>query len=313
MNNEDRSHARNLRGALRNYSKDVQPMPGIDNDSALNAFIFQIIESVRRIRFVKEVAKRDISPQRKNPNCDLFDPIRAAMLDRRGGNFEEACWLVFIFTHFGKNGVSGFRLLRDIYGKLGHGSEWTWLATKADPVGFRHWLDANLTELRSGTVHRAFGNHRKYQSLDPWKPNGTGAAVESYVAWISKAGSHSALFESIAQATDNDPEKGFRTLYRSMTAVSSFGRTARFDYLSMIGKLELANIRPDSVHFGAATGPVAGAKLLFFGSAHADRSILQLEKAADQLASYLQLDKQIMEDSLCNWQKSPTIPVGFRG
>ena len=98
-----------------------------------------------------------------------------------------------------------------------------------------------------------------------------------------------------------------------MIAVSSFGRTARFDYLSMIGKLELANIRPDSVHFGAATGPVDGAKLLFYGSTQADVSMKRLEIAADQLSTHLQLDKQVMEDSLCNWQKSPTIPKGFRG
>ena len=162
-------------------------------------------------------------------------------------------------------------------------------------------------------MHRAFGNHREYQSLHPWKPNGTGAAVESYVAWISNSGSHEALFESVAQATNDCPDESFSKLYRSMTAVSSFGRIARFDYLSMIGKLELANIRPDSVHFAAATGPVAGAKLLFFGSTHADHSVSQLEEAADRLASYLQLDKQAMEDSLCNWQKSPTIPIGFRG
>ena len=313
MRNEDRKLAEHLFIELRKYSAHVEPLPGVEDDAALSTFIFQIIESVRRIRFIKEVSKRDISAERKNTASNLFDPIRAAMLEQRAGNFEEASWLVFLFTHFGKNLVSGYRLLRDVYGKLGQGSKWTWSQTKENPAGFRHWLDGNLAELRSGTVHRAFGNHRKYQSLDPWKRNGTGAAIESYIAWVAKFGSHKKLFEAITQATKNDPEGSFKQLYKSMANVSSFGRTARFDYLSMIGKLELANIRPDSVHFGSATGPVDGAKLLFYDSIQADASTRHLEASADQLAIYLQLDKQIMEDSLCNWQKSPTIPRGFRG
>lgn len=295
------------------YSAKVKDLPGIDDDAALNTLIFQIIESVRRIRFIKEIAKRDISKDRINPSSDLFDPIRAAILEERAGHFEEACWLVFLFTHFGKNLTSGYRLIRDIYGKLGHGSKWTWAQTRKDPLAFRHWLDKHLMELRTGTVHRAFGSHRKYQSLDPWKPSGTGAAVESYVAWVKSFGSHEAAFETAIRSTRNDPEDTFRWLYKSMTAVISFGRTARFDYLSMIGKLELAKIKPDSVYFGSATGPVDGAKLLFYGSSQARASTKQLETSADELAEFLKLDKQVMEDSLCNWQKSPTVPEGFRG
>jgi hypothetical protein len=313
MRNEDRKLERQLLSELGKYSSKVKSLPGIEDDAALNTLVFQIIESVRRIRFIKEVAKRDISRERKNPKSELFDPIRAAILEKRAANFEEACWLVFLFTHFGKNLRSGYRLLRDVYGKLGQGSQWTWSQTKRDPFGFRQWLDANLDTLRSETVHRAFGNHRKYQSLDPWKPNGTGAAVESYIAWVTTFGSHKELFESASHATGDDPEKSFHWLYKSMKAVSSFGRTARFDYLSMMGKLDLANIRPDSVYFGSATGPVDGARLLFHGSIQADASTKQLETLADQLAEFLQLDKQVMEDSLCNWQKSPTEPVGFRG
>ena len=313
MRSEDRALAKQLFVDLRKYSAEVAALPGVDDDIALNTFIFQIIESVRRVRFVREVAKRDISPERGNPASELFDPIRAAILKQRAGNFEEACWLVFLFTHFGKNLRSGYRLLRDVYGKLGQGSRWNWDLVRKDPVGFRNWLNANLSELRSGTVHRAFGNHRKYQSLDPWKPNGTGAAIESYVAWVKSFGSHKVLLEAAAHSTGNDSEASFRWLYKSMAGVISFGRTARFDYLSMIGKLELAYLRPDSVYFGSATGPVNGAKLLFYGTVQADISTTQLEASADRLAAVLHVDKQVMEDSLCNWQKSPTVPVKFRG
>ncbi|MFC5862511.1 hypothetical protein ACFPT7_09440 [Acidicapsa dinghuensis] len=313
MRTEDRALGKQLSTDLRRYSEEIERLPGIEDDAALNTFIFQVIESIRRIRFIEEVAKRDISSERRNPASELFDPIRAAILEKRAGNFEEACWLVFLFTHFGKNLRSGYRLLRDVYGRLGEYPRWTWDETRNDAFGFRRWLDANLTELRSGAVHRAFGNHRKYQSLDPWKANGTGAAIESYVIWVMGYGSHQELFQVAAKTTHDDSEKSFRYLYESMTAVISFGRTARFDYLSMIGKLKLANIRPDSVHLGSATGPVDGASLLFGGSQKMDITRKQLETSADQLSEYLHLDKQIMEDSLCNWQKSPTVPIAFRG
>ncbi|MFP1592494.1 hypothetical protein ACLB1M_28880 [Escherichia coli] len=39
---------------------------------------------------------------RKEPNSDVFDPLRAACLYLRDNNYDEACWLVFLATHFGK-------------------------------------------------------------------------------------------------------------------------------------------------------------------------------------------------------------------
>jgi hypothetical protein len=313
MRSDDRKLAKRLAARLQKYSTEKRQLLGVEDAAALNTLVFQMIESVRRIRFIKEVAIRNISVERKNPASDLFDPIRAAMLHQQAGDFEEACWLVFLFTHFGKNLTSGYRLLRDVYGRLHQGNQWTLIRTAKDPLAFRHWLDASQGVLRSKTVHRAFGNHRKYQSLDAWKASGTGAAVESYIAWVKSFGSHRALFDAADAATGGDPEKNFRWLYKSMTAVVSFGRTARFDYLSMVGKLGLAEIRADSVYFGNATGPVDGAKLLFHGDTDANASTKELQTLADELAEYLDLDKQVMEDSLCNWQKSPTIPVGFRG
>jgi len=95
--------------------------------------------------------------------------------------------------------------------------------------------------------------------------------------------------------------------------VKSFGRTARFDYLAMIGKLKLADIHPDSVHFDGATGPVTGARLLFSGNPQSRDSAKSLESLSDLLASRLSVGKQVIEDSLCNWQKSPSNPIRFRG
>jgi hypothetical protein len=263
---------------------------------------------------VSQVAARPISPYRLDPSSDLFDPVRASILKKRGGDFDEAGWLIFLFTHFGKNLKSGYQLIRDIYGKLGGPGNWDWAATSGDTFGFRHWLDRNQLALKTDPLnHRAFGNHRKYQSLDAWKGNGTGAAIESYIVWVRHAGGHEALFAAALASAKGNGRTAFEILYRDMNAVRSFGRTAKFDYLSMIGKTGLAEIEPDSVHFQSATGPVEGAKLLFGGARNARIPISSLECLSDALADAIGIGKQAMEDSLCNWQKSPTIPVSFRG
>ena len=314
MRTDDRRHAEHIKRHLRAYSSSVRRLPGVESAAALDTFVFQIIESIRRIRYVSEIAARPIAPSRLDPRSDFFDPIKAAILRHRADEFDEAGWLIFLFTHFGKNSKSGYRLLRDVYGRLGNRKIWDWETTSNDAFGFRQWLDAHRQALRSDDrTHRAFGNHRKYQSLNAWKANGTGSAVESYVTWVKAAGGHQELFmQALANSEGNGP-KAFRKLFKQMDAVDSFGRTAKFDYLSMIGKTGLAQIEPDSVHFGAATGPVAGAKLLFHNDELAQASVSQLERSADVLAEVIGIGKQAMEDCLCNWQKSPTSPIRFRG
>lgn len=314
MRANDRQHAERIKRQLRRYSGSVEPLPGIESSASLDTFVFQIIESIRRVRYVSEVAARPISPLRLNPSSDLFDPIRAAIVLHRAGQFDEAGWLIFLFTHFGKNLKSGYRLLRDVYGRLGVQGNWSWKRTSNDAFGFRQWLDKHSLALKSDqTGHRAFGNHRKYQSLDAWKENGTGSAVESYITLIKRAGGHQEFFAQALTSSNGDGRAAFRRLYKQMDAVKSFGRTAKFDYLSMVGKTSLALIEPDSVYFGAATGPVSGAKLLFHGDESARISVRDLEQSADALADAIEIGKQPMEDSLCNWQKSPTTPVRFRG
>jgi hypothetical protein len=56
------------------------------------------------------------------------------------------------------------------------------------------------------------------------------------------------LIEQVRQQAAGDRRKAFDALYRSMSDVARFGRTARFDYLTMVGKLGLAPIEPGSTY-----------------------------------------------------------------
>jgi hypothetical protein len=121
------------------------------------------------------------------------------------------------------------------------------------------------------------------------------------------------MVRNIHREVGQHPGEVFDELYKQMRVVKRFGRLATFDYLTMLGKLGIAPIYPGSPYLRGATGPLSGARLLFTGDA---ASTLDVDVANDRviaLGEYLGLGMQIMEDSICNWQKSPAKYVRFRG
>ena len=309
MRPRDRDLARSLDGDLLEFERAVRPLPGIHLQANRQAYLEQVLESVHRVRFVAAIRARPLSDRRGDPDSEFFDPLKAAILQQRRGNIEEAFWLVFLFVHFGKHARAGWRYAREVYGRLGSGRRWDWASTNADPAAFRAWLNINQESLKREGIPHGFGNHRKYESLDADSANGTGAVFDSYVAWISPPRTHQQVMAEACRQAGNDPRRAFDNLYRSMVAVSRFGRTARFDYLTMIGKLGLARIEPGSAYLQNATGPLRGARLLFGVNENAS----VLDQWLVELNSRLNVGMQVLEDALCNWQKSPAEFKPFRG
>jgi hypothetical protein len=219
---------------------------------------------------------------------------------------EEAFWLVFLAIHCGKNLKTKWRLAGELYG-ANEAVPWTWARVSADPQSYSDWV-RDSHEKFSGL----FGNHRKYESLKPG-PRGTAAAVSSYVAWIKGVGSHADLIAQAQAQAQGNQRKAFALLYEEMKVVVRFGRTARFDYLTMLAKLGLAAIDADSTYMNEATGPKRGARLLFDGQIDSNTGSRELERRVAFLERHLGVGMQVMEDSLCNWQKSPNQYVQFRG
>ncbi|WP_286196096.1 alpha-glutamyl/putrescinyl thymine pyrophosphorylase clade 3 protein [Pseudomonas fulva] len=286
-------------------------LPGIRAIENKTALVEQLVESIRRVDYVSAIASRNISANRIDPDSNYFDPIRAAVLNAQVGNFEEASWLVFLATHFGKASRTGWLLTKDVYGALGAGFNWTWPLVSTQPLDMSQWIANNQAELRSGG--RKFGNHRKYETLDPSKSNSTGEVIESYVNWVMQHGSHMNLFTNALAQSGGDPRVAFGILYKTMGAVKRFGRTGKFDYLTMIAKVGISTIVADSTYMAEATGPLRGARLLFGGATSANISAAELEQKIQQLDAVLGVGMQVLEDALCNWQKSPGNFVKFRG
>jgi hypothetical protein len=315
MRSRDVAEVARIDVALTAFHNTTRSLLGIQAPACRRVFLEQLFESIHRVQYIaRGVLGRPLDPRRADPVSDLFDPIKGAAVRAQQGDHEEACWLVFLSVHFGKHRQHGWQYSRDIYGGLGATARWDWARISADHAAFRQWLAANQATLRQKGSGRIFGNHRKYQGIDANKPNGTGAAFASYVNWINPPRTHSQFFQHAAGVVNHDPQRLFAYLYESMDAVASFGRTAKFDYLTMLGKLGLAPIAPGSPYLDGATGPLKGAKLLFLGSTTATGvSASQLDLWVVQLAAAIHVGMQELEDSLCNWQKSPATIVRFRG
>jgi hypothetical protein len=266
----------------------------------------QMVASIRRLEYTDIIRKRNISPERANPLSPMFDPERAAILFAQEGKFDEAIWIIFLATHFGKALDSGWTRLRDVYSGLRQ-EIWTWQKVTADIGAFRTWLGANEHRIRG-----KFGNHRRYQSIKAASQRGTAAVVESYISWVGPSRSHATKFGELIREAGNDPQTIFDHFYNDMQ-VSQFGRLGKFDFLALLGRLEFAPISPGSAYLDDATGPLRGARLLVTGDAKSKTDAKKLDELLKQLDEKLTVGMQVMEDSLCNWQKSPTEFVHFLG
>jgi Alpha-glutamyl/putrescinyl thymine pyrophosphorylase clade 3 len=281
---------------LLSFNKTVRKIPGIRSAANRNCLARQIVDSIRRVKYVTTISEKQISESITNPILSTFHPLKSAVWHKNNGNVDEAFWLIFLATHFGRNNRTGWGLVRNVYGQLNGGDIWTWESVTSDLNGFQEWIDENLEDLKETGK---FSNHRKYESLRK-----SGEVVSSYIKWIGEDFSHQMKIESLINEDDDSPRTLFDTLYHSMNSVYRFGRTAKFDYLCMIGKIGLAEIQPGLTYMAGATGPIFGARLLFRNDSLSPKEV---EPFLAELNDHLDLHfgMQILEDSLCNWQKNP--------
>lgn len=308
MRQIDKSLGRSIYKKLAVYEDKYGRLKGISKAACRESFVEQLVESVRRIKFIDSMNWRNapFHPDRPNPKGDIFDPYRGAIVLRQNGQIDEAFWLTFLSVHFGKNKRTKWGLLKAVYGGLEGSPIWTWDRVTTHQKDFRRWLKKNSTAIDdSGN----FGNHRKYESKDE-----IADVVESYIRWIGPTSNHELMIKSAEESAGKNPRELFDYLYKSMK-VAQFGRTGKFDYLTMIGKLKLANIEPKSTYMIGATGPYAGACLLFSGdiSKKLNRNEVSSKLATLEKTLNFYFGMQILEDALCNWQKSPCVFEPFRG
>lgn len=287
---------------LREFSGKRQPLIGVRNEAAAWCLVQQIEESKRRDEYVQWLLAHRINPASTDPLSPSFDPIKCAISFTRAREIDDACWMVFLATYFGRHLSLKWLLCGEIYGG-GDGRLWTWSRVTTSTGEFAQWISDYKSVVRMRRTSTGFGNHRKYESLTR-----TAAAAESYVKWVSSHGGHQRLVD--AAEKKGDP---FDDLYSSLGDVVSFGRTARFDYLILLARVGLLKGRPMRPYLRGATGPLSGARLLIGGRTNANLDVAVLEDILIELCDALSVGCDVIEDAICNWQKSPARFIAFRG
>ena len=300
----------NLHREILSFERLNGKLPGLTPPGALEALVYQMVDSQRKIDRIKRAAARIPNVERTIPASVSFDPEFAAVYHLKDGNYDEAWWLTFLSVHFGRHRSDNWDLCALIYGGNGPDPYWTWPKISEDPSQFRPWLNSMVSS-RNSKFPR-FGNHRKYESLSS-ESSGLASVVESYVALVAAYGDHNGWIGDAKERANDGPQRTFRELYNDCSRILRFGRLAKFDFLTLAGKIGLEDIEADALYLSEATGPKRGAKLLFYGSREASASNSQLESDAQMLGRSLGLGMQAMEDSICNWQKDPTKILSFRG
>jgi hypothetical protein len=269
----------------------------------VSRFEEELRRSLARLRVFK---KRRFSGT-TNPRDVGFHPYQAIVERLSEGDKEEAIWLSFLVTACGMlDHGDAWCSVRSLYGAFGGREPWTWPRIRGNPALFRAWLLEHRAEVRG----LEFGNHRKFETHDPMKAGNIGDIVESYVAWIEGegGGSQGAIFEEAVRSAA--PDAAFEMLYRRIE-VKRFGRTAKFDWLCLLGNLRIFTIAPGKCYLRGSSGPLIGARRLF-GGGKGRRSIEDLDSEATELARGLGVPIEAIEDTLCNWQKArKNVPGGW--
>jgi len=300
-------HKLEISVALANHSEEVGGVPGIADARAREALAMQIVASLRREEYFRRIQQRGpIQAARADPHSASFEAELGVVHFLQTGQRDEAAWLIFLMVYLAKPEGSGWTRLRDIYGIRGQG-RWTWNIVSADPQAFEHWLAENWQ-----TIRGKFGNHRKYASIRAGANGWMGPAVTRYIQWVNEAGGHDALFGRLIHEAGNDPHSIFDRFYKVLP-VKGFGRLGRFDWVAMLARYGFMPAEAGSAYLKGATGPVAGIKLLFANNPEAKLSLADMQQRLDALDGYLGVGMEVLEDAICNWQKTQFEFKHFKG
>ena len=147
---------------------------------------------------------------------------------------EEALWLAFLIAHLSPLA----------------GSDGPFAPIEATRTT---WASGQPPRLEEGTV---LGPRT---TVDPRNPTRTS---EAYRAWAARAGSQDAAFTGEAAWT---PQRRFSRLYERL-ALPGFARAGRFELLTSLGRLGLAEIEPGELRLGdAPSDPTTVAAKRVFG------------------------------------------------
>jgi hypothetical protein len=266
-------------------------LPGLDAEESRARLVEKLVDSEKKLR---ALSMRKFAGS-VDPSGREFHPLKAIVKHFEEGHRDEAVWLTFLTTHFGQDAKE---TIRHFYGKFGKG-RWDWETVYADASAVRKWMASNTRKVK----HLKFGNHRKHETNNPDSHVGTAEVIDSFREWANQIAHGSPYRALCAVAKGKTPEVAFDSAYYKIS-VTRFGRTAKFDFLCLLGNLGVLEVSPPHCYLAEGTGPKRGAVQMVTGKKKG-RVTAEVENTIRRLRKHLGVSVEAMEDALCNWQKHP--------
>ncbi len=250
----------------------------------------QTIDSIRRVEIYKTYLQRANNAE-KNRHSYYSTNNPFTLAQRSSLSLETRIWCVYVATYFGKSNASKWTLFnRSVFRPDKSLISFEDIIENREQY-FDYLRDLNLFEGSN------YSNHRKYtkKSLD-----GSKGVLNSF----------DFLIDGIGQFRFVSPTS-FDTTYRNALAIPNFGRMAAFDFTSSLCKCGLNVQEPESMYHKYSTGPLAALKeILKLAGIRNPPQSLQVDFGRDLLEwfsthSSIYMIAQVLEDAICNWQKSP--------
>lgn len=264
----------------------------------IETLALQTLDSIKRIQIYESYRER--AQNADNDSLSYYHTyIPFILTQRKTISLENKIWFLYLATYFGKSRKSKW----DLFRRASFDSNNELLSVEGILSNRKNYFDY----LKSIDFFKDadFSNHRKFIAKRLEGNKGFINSSNYVLDNLSKF-----LFTSFVS---------FDEVYCRSHKIPNFGRMAAFDFTSSLCKCELKVKEPESMYLKNSTGPLVG--LGYFLKMANGKNITKANKVkfGNELLEWFLKNSdifmvaQVLEDSICNWQKSPKSYMRYFG
>ena len=280
------------------WKKAIKELLGSKIDSnQLNILAKQTHDSIRRIEIYQAYKKRAIEAVKDKK--DFIHTSNPFVLSQRTDlGLDNRLWILYIATYFGKSNKSKWTLFnRATFDKKN--SIFLFDEIKLDLDKYFKYL-SDFDFFKDCT----YSNHRKYTAKNFYGDKGVFKSMEYVVNNIKQYSS--------------GKEIDFHTMYNLSQKIPNFGRLAGFDFSSSLVKCGFNIKEPLSMYAEHSTGPLDAIGLLLKLTSNSTSTNSKKQLCTDLMKWFIDnsdifMVGQVLEDSICNWQKNTSKYIRYTG
>ena len=264
----------------------------------INVLTLQTIDSVKRIEIYELYESR--AKKADESNLSYFHSSNPFTLAQRTSlSLKNRLWYIYLATYFGKSNKSGWTLFMRT--SFRHDSTLIGLEEIIDSRdSYYSYLDS--IDLFKDT---SYSNHRKYTKKSLHGRKGLICSMDYFLDNID-------IF-------CHEDFQDFDTIYRNALNIPNFGRMAAFDFTSSLSKCKLNVNEPTQMYHEQSTGPLQALEEILVLANCKDISKTTKVDFGNRLLSWFVENSeiffiaQVLEDAICNWQKSSKKYIRYFG